>query len=100
MGQLLNCTSEGRISIKNRVFAADPRPLDPSCACPTCRRYSRAYLRHLYLANELLVHRLHAIHNLRFLARLMEGMREAIREGRLADFRGEFWAQHEQDPPG
>ncbi len=89
----------GQINIKGARFAEDTAPLDETCDCYTCERHSRAYLRHLYLANELLVHRLHAIHNLRFLARLMEGMREAIREGRLADFRGEFWAQHEQDPP-
>jgi len=89
----------GQINIKGARFAEDTAPLDETCDCYTCQRHSRAYLRHLYLANELLVHRLHAIHNLRFLARLMEGMREAIREGRLADFRGEFWAQHEQEPP-
>jgi queuine tRNA-ribosyltransferase len=90
----------GQINIKCARYAEDLGPLDETCDCHTCKRHSRAYLRHLYLANELLVHRLHAIHNLRFLARLMGGMREAIREGRLADFRAGFWALQERDPPG
>ena len=89
----------GQVNIKGARFAEDTGPLDETCDCRACTQHSRAYLRHLYLANELLVHRLHAIHNLRFLARLMEGMREAIRAGRLADFRAEFWALAGKEPP-
>lgn len=80
-------TSEGRVNIKRREFQADPRPLDPACTCETCRNYSRAYLRHLYLAGEILSSRLNTIHNLAFYLGLMARMREAIRAGRFEDFR-------------
>lgn len=80
-------TSEGRFSVKVAANARDDRPPDPNCGCSTCRRFSRAYLRHLFAAGEMLGARLNTIHNLTFYQRLMADMRAAIREGRFAAFR-------------
>ena len=85
-------TSEGRINIKREEFRNDGRPLDPSCACETCRRYSRAYLRHLFVSNEILASRLNTIHNLAFYLGLMRRAREAIRAGAFAAFKETFLA--------
>jgi queuine tRNA-ribosyltransferase len=79
-------TSIGKMSIKQAQYAEDERPVDESCACYTCRHYSRAYLRHLYLANEILSSRLNTIHNLYYYMNFIKGIEEAIREGRLLDF--------------
>ena len=79
-----------RLNLKNARFAADPRPIDAACDCATCRSYSRAYLRHLLKANEQLGQQLATVHNLRFMARLMEDIREAIVEGRFGGLR-EAW---------
>lgn len=79
-------TSEGKISIKQARFAEDPGPLDGTCRCYTCLHYSRAYLRHLYLANEILSSRLNTIHNIYYYMEWMKAIREAIREGRTAEF--------------
>jgi queuine tRNA-ribosyltransferase len=76
-------TSEGRVSIKHARYATDERPLDPACACSTCRRFSRAYLRHLFVSNDPLAVRLHTIHNLSFYLGLMAEMRGAIADGRF-----------------
>jgi queuine tRNA-ribosyltransferase len=76
-------TSQGKLSIKRAEFSRDPRPLDESCRCYCCRHFSRAYLRHLYLAGEILAAYLHTLHNLHFYHRLMEGLRDAIRQDRL-----------------
>lgn len=76
-------TSRGKLSIKRAEFAADPRPVDESCDCYCCRDFSRAYLRHLYVAGEILAAQLHSLHNLHFYHRLLERCRQAIREGRL-----------------
>ena len=84
-------TRSGRIRIKNRCYAEDTRPIDPACDCYTCRNYSRAYLRHLYLAKELLVYRLNSIHNLYFYQCLMEDIRKAIRSGTFSDFTERFF---------
>ena len=78
-------TSQGKLSIKRAEFTGDPRPLDPDCGCYCCRNFSRAYLRHLYLAGEILSAQLNSLHNLYFYHRLMERCREAIREGRWAN---------------
>jgi queuine tRNA-ribosyltransferase len=78
-------TSRGRINIKQSRFREDPRPLDPDCACETCARYSRAYLRHLFVSGEILAARLHTLHNLTYYLSLMERIRVAIRERRLAE---------------
>jgi queuine tRNA-ribosyltransferase len=71
-------TSEGRVSIKQARYAADQGPLDPNCSCRVCRRYSRAYLRHLYAANELLAQTLNTIHNLSFYLDTMRRVRHSI----------------------
>ena len=84
----------GRINLRNAQFTADPSPLDPTCACPTCAHFSRAYLRHLVMANEILAHILLTTHNLHFLLRLMDDLRKAIRKGSLADFAGEFLSHY------
>ncbi|MBZ5495147.1 MAG: tRNA guanosine(34) transglycosylase Tgt [Acidobacteriia bacterium] len=72
-------TSEGRILIKNAAYADDERPLDPGCSCPTCRRYSRAYLRHLFMAGEYLSATLNTLHNVSFYLDTMRKIRESIR---------------------
>jgi queuine tRNA-ribosyltransferase len=74
-------TSQGRVSIKHARYATDDEPLDPTCGCSTCRRFSRAYLRHLFLGNDPLAVRLHTIHNLTFYLGLMTEMRRAIGVG-------------------
>src|SRR6266851_6307411 len=71
-------TSEGKISIKQARYAGDKGPLDPKCSCRVCRRYSRAYLRHLYAANEVLAQVLNTIHNLSFYLDIMRGVRHSI----------------------
>jgi queuine tRNA-ribosyltransferase len=75
-------TWHGRVNIKRAEFAADARPLDEHCECYCCRNFSRAYLRHLYLAGEILASQLNSLHNLYFYHRLMDKCREAIRTGR------------------
>jgi len=79
-------SSLGKISIKQAQYAEDERPIDKTCSCYTCRHYSRAYLRHLYLANEILSSRLNTIHNLAYYMSLMASIQEALREGRLHSF--------------
>lgn len=76
-----------RINIKSSQFREDGRPPDPECSCPTCRTYSRAYLRHLYVARELSYFRLATVHNLHFMLRLMEEIRESIRQGRFLELK-------------
>ncbi|MBR4355426.1 MAG: tRNA guanosine(34) transglycosylase Tgt [Elusimicrobiaceae bacterium] len=82
-------TSTGRVNIKNAEYRTQDIPLDPECDCYTCRRYSRAYLCHLYRSAELTSHRLMSIHNIRFLIRLMERARTAIAEGTFLSFKDE-----------
>lgn len=79
-------TSAGRLNIKGAKFARDPSPLDPACQCYTCRHFSRAYLRHLFLAGEILGLRLNTLHNLHFYGHLMHGTRRAIAEGHYEAF--------------
>lgn len=86
-------TWSGRLSIKREEYKRDPSPLDPSCSCYTCRHYSKAYLRHLFLAGEILSARLNTIHNLHFYLQLMQQAREAIIEGRWDRFRDQCIAQ-------
>jgi queuine tRNA-ribosyltransferase len=87
-------TSQGRLVIRNAKFARDFAPLDPECNCDTCRNYSRAYLRHLIKAEETLGLRLVTYHNLSFLLRLMEQMRQAIRADRSLAFCDEFMMKY------
>ncbi len=84
-------TSRGKMSIKRAEFSSDPRPVDESCDCYCCRHFSRAYLRHIYLAGEILAAQLHTLHNLYFYHRLMERLRAAIREERA-----EFWLMNSE----
>jgi len=84
-------TATGRVVIKNATFARDPGPLDEACGCYTCRHYSRAYLRHLYVSREILAFRLLTLHNLYYYLNLMAGMRQAIAQGQFAAFRREFY---------
>ncbi len=83
-------TSFGKISIKQAGYAEDPRPLDPECACYVCRRYSRAYLRHLYKSNEILASVLNTHHNLHYYLDLMRQAREAIEKKVFDRFRKDF----------
>jgi len=75
-------TSEGKVSIKQARYAQDESPLDPACRCRVCRRYSRAYLRHLYAANELLAQVLNTVHNLSFYLETMRLARVDIGRAR------------------
>jgi queuine tRNA-ribosyltransferase len=84
-------TRRGRVVIKNAHYADDPQPVDPECACYTCRNYSRAYLRHLYLARELLSYRLNTWHNLYYFMELMRDIRQAVAEDRFLEFRSNFY---------
>jgi queuine tRNA-ribosyltransferase len=84
-------TSFGRIIIKNAQYAKDENPLDPHCTCYTCQNFSRAYLRHLFMMQETLASRLNTYHNLHYYLRLMEGIRQAIRQDRLLEFRNAFY---------
>ncbi|MFO7803906.1 MAG: tRNA guanosine(34) transglycosylase Tgt, partial [Desulfovermiculus sp.] len=83
-------TSQGKINIKRREFRADESALDPACDCYTCRTFSRAYLRHLYTAKELLAYRLNTIHNLAYYAHLMRRIREAIARGTFPELHREI----------
>ena len=74
-------TTAGAIKIRNAQYKADFTPLDPNCVCYTCQHFTRAYLRHLHLENEILGHQLHTLHNLHFYLSLMRGIRQAIHEG-------------------
>ena len=89
-GQLF--TSKGKINIKNARYAQDTRPLDENCSCPTCRRYSRAYLRHLYHVGEILSAILCTQHNIHFYLDTMRKIRQAIRLGFFTEFRREYLA--------
>ena len=82
-------TWEGRLNLKNARFARDGDPLDASCTCPACSRFSRAYIRHLVTQDEILGHRLLSVHNLAFLLGLAGAARAAIREGRFQPFLSE-----------
>jgi queuine tRNA-ribosyltransferase len=79
-------TSQGKVNIKNSRYALDESPLDPNCGCKVCSRYSRAYLRHLYAANEMLAQVLNTIHNLAFYLDTMRAVRQSIRLGEFSRF--------------
>jgi queuine tRNA-ribosyltransferase len=83
-------TSRGKLNIKNAKWTHDTRPLDESCRCTVCRRHSRAYLRHLYIAGEMLASMLLTHHNLAFFLDTMRGVRQSIRSGDFPKFRREF----------
>ena len=83
-------TWEGTINIKNEKYKLDDRPIDPACTCPTCAAFSRAYVRHLLAAGEMLAMRLAVMHNLHFYNELMARIRQALDEGRFEAFRAEY----------
>lgn len=91
-------TRNGKISIKNARYTEDPRPVDETCGCYTCTHYSRAYLRHLFMAREILAYRLNTIHNLAHYSRLMAELRTAVSEDRMTQYAQEFYElQHADD---
>jgi len=90
-------TSHGLLRLRNSRYRQDTAALDENCACYTCQNFSRAYLHHLDKCREILGSQLNTIHNLHFYQRLMEGLREAIEQGRLSAFASQF-AQDQQDP--
>jgi len=83
-------TWQGAINMKNAKYELDERPIDPECDCPVCRRYSRAYIRHLFKAEEMLAMRLCVMHNLYFYNKLTERIRDALDAGTFAEFRAEY----------
>lgn len=87
-------TSQGKVVVRNASYAEDFSSLDPECDCYTCRNYTKAYLRHLIKCNEILGARLLTIHNLHFLLKMMENVREAIREDRLLDYKKDFFEKY------
>ena len=83
-------TWNGTINIKNEKYKLDSRPIDPTCGCPACRNFSRAYLRHLIIAQEMLAMRLAVLHNLHFYNELMARIRESLDSGTFEDFRAQY----------
>ncbi|MDD3343497.1 MAG: tRNA guanosine(34) transglycosylase Tgt [Sulfurospirillaceae bacterium] len=89
-------TSFGKMNIKSSKFSLDVGPIDPECDCYTCKRYSRAYLHHLFRAKELTYFRLASLHNLHYYLTLMKHMREAILVGKFREFKQSFYAKRAQ----
>ena len=89
-------TARGRLVIRNAVYAEDFRPIDENCSCYTCRNFSRAYIRHLFKAEETFGLRLLSIHNLHFLLDFAKKIRDSIEQDRFAEFRKEFWNNWEE----
>ena len=83
-------TWQGTLNIKNAKYKLDDGPIDPQCDCPVCRQFSRAYVRHLFAAEEILAMRLAVMHNLYFYNKLTQKIRDALDEGRFAAFRAEY----------
>jgi queuine tRNA-ribosyltransferase len=92
-------TASGSLNIKRAEHAEAAGPVDEACACEVCRTHSRAYLRHLFVANEILGSRLNTVHNLHHVLQLMRDLRAAIDSGSLAELRRRFWAARGQEPP-
>jgi queuine tRNA-ribosyltransferase len=88
-------TKQGPLAIKNACYTEDDRPVDESCSCYTCTHFSRAYLRHLFMAKELLAYRLNTIHNVHYYMQFMADIRQAIQEDRFMEFRRAFLEQSE-----
>ncbi|HSE92999.1 MAG TPA: tRNA guanosine(34) transglycosylase Tgt [Methylomirabilota bacterium] len=87
-------TAEGPVAVKHAAHARDPRPLEEDCPCYGCRHFSRAYLRHLFVSDELLAYRLLTLHNVTFFLRLMAAMREAIAARAFAAFKARFFSRY------
>jgi len=82
-------TENGYMNLKNEKFEKDPLPIEPGCTCPACRNYSRAYIRHLFKAKEMLAMRLCVLHNLNFYNRLMQNIRDSLDNGTFKEFKEE-----------
>lgn len=80
--------------MKNKKYERDFTPLDPECDCECCKHYTKAYLHHLFKANEILGYRLLSIHNINFLLRLTENIRKAIKEDRFLEFKEEVYRKY------
>ena len=93
-------TNSGRLVIKNACYVDDERPIDQECQCYACRNFSRAYLRHLFMARELLAYRLNSIHNICYYTCFMRDIREAIRNDNLLEFRDNFYMSKELNQNG
>jgi len=91
-------TSRGKMNVRNAKFARDERPLDEECECAVCRRYSRAYLRHLFVAGEITAAILATHHNVHFYLDIMRQIREAIGFGNLVNFASEVRARYAAGP--
>ena len=87
-------TSQGRLVVRNAAYQRDFTPLDPECDCYTCKNFTRAYIRHLVKAGEILSSILITIHNIRFLINLMKNIRQAILDDRLPEFRDNFFDEY------
>ena len=83
-------TWQGTINLKNEKYKLDPRPIDPTCTCPACSSFSRAYLRHLFTAGEMLAMRLAVLHNLHFYNELMAHIRQALDQGTFEEFQSQY----------
>jgi queuine tRNA-ribosyltransferase len=90
-------TATGRVNIKNARYADDEKPIEEGCQCYACSHFSRAYLRHLFMAKELLAYRLNTIHNIYYYVHLMEEMRRAIEEDRFDIYRRDFYDHQEKN---
>ena len=91
-------TRDGRLNIKRAEFRTDKRPLDEACDCSACRRFTRAYIRHLFVSDEILGLRLLSLHNVHFLVRLMRDARDAIRAGTIAAWSSDWLARYHTRP--
>ena len=91
-------TSTGRVLIKQAQYTRDESPVDPQCGCPVCQRFSRAYLRHLFISNDMLGCRLNTIHNLWYYGTLMAELRAAIQADQLQAYRSAFYAKRQGSP--
>ena len=92
-------TRDGRLNIKNTEFRTDPRPLDAECDCVACSRFSRAYIRHLFVSDEILGLRLLSVHNVHFLLSLARQARQAIRSGDLEQWARDWLARYRAVSP-
>ena len=89
-------THDGKVVVRNAIYKDDYTPLDPECDCECCKNYTKAYLRHLVNTGEILGARLLSIHNIRFLTKLMEDIKDAIRNNCLLDFKDKFLKRYNE----
>ena len=90
-------TRDGKINIKNAKFKEDFTPIEDNCDCYACKHYTKAYIRHLIIANETFGARLLSIHNIRFLIKLTEDLREAIKNNNILDYRQQFISRYNKN---